>query len=145
MMEPKLVSKFPNSGDALEVSVHTLPKPLLREFHHVFAEKYLDPNHATTASQQQQNHGAAPGSQAPVELLAIPTNQRARMDLVQIGDHVEDEKDRLLNTVRGHASLSSIYGRFILGQKETKMNLHNYMHAWFPAVLFAVLIAFCES
>jgi hypothetical protein len=34
-----------------------------------------------------------------MELLAIPTNQKAREDLVAIGDHIEKEKDRLLNVV----------------------------------------------
>ena len=34
------------------------------------------------------------------ELLAIPTNQQARRDLVAVGDDVELEKDRLLNVVR---------------------------------------------
>ena len=32
-----------------------------------------------------------------MQLLAIPTNQRSREDLVKIGDHIEFEKDRLLN------------------------------------------------
>jgi len=31
------------------------------------------------------------------EILAIPTNQKARADLVAVGDHIEEEKDRLLN------------------------------------------------
>lgn len=31
------------------------------------------------------------------EILAIPTNQRAREDLVAVGDKIEQEKDRLLN------------------------------------------------
>eukprot|EP00980_Cylindrotheca_fusiformis_P005734 scaffold1194_cov127-Cylindrotheca_fusiformis.AAC.11 len=35
-----------------------------------------------------------------LELLAIPTNQRAKCDLVAVGDDVEEEKDRLLNVVR---------------------------------------------
>jgi hypothetical protein len=34
-----------------------------------------------------------------LELIAIPTNQRAREDLVAIGEHIEKEKDRLLNVV----------------------------------------------
>jgi hypothetical protein len=34
-----------------------------------------------------------------LELLAIPTNQRARKDLVAVGDDIELEKDRLLNVV----------------------------------------------
>ena len=95
--------------DELECSVHTLPKPLLREFGHVFGEKYLtddisaakvasgdddddameeDPPTSTTQSQQQNQN---------LELIAIPTNQRARRDLVAVGDDVEEEKDRLLN------------------------------------------------
>jgi hypothetical protein len=84
LMPPKLISRVASSGDALECSVHTLPKPLVREFHHVFAEKYL--------------RQSRPGTE-PLDLLAIPTNQRARVDLVNVGDHVEQEKDRLLNTV----------------------------------------------
>jgi hypothetical protein len=35
-----------------------------------------------------------------LELLAIPTNQQARQDLVAVGEAVELEKDRLLNVVR---------------------------------------------
>lgn len=32
--------------------------------------------------------------------LAVPTTQKADMDLVAFGDTVENEKDRLLNSVR---------------------------------------------
>jgi hypothetical protein len=39
--------------------------------------------------------------QHDLELLAIPTNQQARHDLVAVGDEIEEEKDRLLNCVRG--------------------------------------------
>lgn len=84
LVPPRLVTRNPSSTDAIEVSVHTLPKQLQREFHHVFSEKYLDQSR--------------PGGEQ-LELLAIPTNQNSRMDLVNIGDHVEAEKDRLLNTV----------------------------------------------
>jgi hypothetical protein len=56
----------------------------LREFKHVFGDQYLH--------QHNNNHHAK-------ELLAIPTNQRARQDLVAVGDHIEQEKDRLLNVV----------------------------------------------
>jgi hypothetical protein len=38
-----------------------------------------------------------------LELLAIPTNQHARHDLVAVGDEIEEEKDRLLNCVRGNS------------------------------------------
>lgn len=72
--------------NALECSVHTLPKQLLREFKHVFGDQYLVPQH-------NNNHDTKK------ELLAIPTNQRARQDLVAVGDHIEQEKDRLLNVV----------------------------------------------
>ena len=37
-------------------------------------------------------------SSSSCEFLAIPTNQRAREDLVAVGDKVEAEKDRLLNS-----------------------------------------------
>jgi hypothetical protein len=81
LLPPRLLSQKEGSSDGLECSVHTLPKPLMREFHHVFGDQYL--------------HVGAGG-----ELLAVPTNQRAREDLVAIGDHIEQEKDRLLNVVR---------------------------------------------
>eukprot|EP00529_Nitzschia_sp_RCC80_P035987 CAMPEP_0113477196 /NCGR_PEP_ID=MMETSP0014_2-20120614/20078_1 /TAXON_ID=2857 /ORGANISM="Nitzschia sp." /LENGTH=160 /DNA_ID=CAMNT_0000370273 /DNA_START=283 /DNA_END=765 /DNA_ORIENTATION=- /assembly_acc=CAM_ASM_000159 len=41
--------------------------------------------------------GSNAGFHLPLELLAIPTNQRARHDLVAVGDEIEAEKDRLLN------------------------------------------------
>ena len=56
-----------------------------REFDHVFGNNYL--------MGQKQEDVPMEGMQ----LLAIPTNQRAREDLVNIGDHIECEKDRLLN------------------------------------------------
>ena len=89
-MAPKLISKVANSGDVLECSVHTLPNALVREFHHVFAQKHLCQSR--------------PGAE-PLDLLAIPTNQRARMDLVNVGELVEQEKDRLLNTVSKNAGI----------------------------------------
>jgi len=79
ILPPRLARKPPD-GDPIECSLHTLPKPLLREFHHVFQEKHLSMN----------SEGV---------LLAIPTNQHAQCDLVAVGDHVEAEKDRLLNVV----------------------------------------------
>ena len=87
VVPPRLVTQVPGSADALECSLHTLPKPLMREFRHVFADKYLEhrPDSAATAEEPQ--------------ILAIPTNQHAREDLVATGDHVEAEKDRLLNVV----------------------------------------------
>ncbi len=84
-----LVEK-PGSNDALECSVHNLPKQLLREFRHVFQDEYLKRPKASIAT---------PYTNEEMVILAIPTNQRAREDLVAIGDHVEKEKDRLLNVV----------------------------------------------
>jgi hypothetical protein len=69
----------------LEVSVHTLPKNLQREFKHVFPEENLE------------FHNNNYRNEPDCEYLAIPTNQRALMDLVVVGDAVELEKDRLLN------------------------------------------------
>jgi hypothetical protein len=86
IVDPRLVSLVSNSSDLIECSVHILPKPLLREFRHVFGENYL-----RDLDSMEQDHW---------ELLAIPTNQQAREDLVAIGDPIEFEKDRLLNVVR---------------------------------------------
>ena len=85
--------------DPIECSVHTLPKPLMREFIHVFGEKYQDDDfirdntYTTTAA----DGGGAGGDSGGMELLAIPTNQQARQDLVAVGEEIEFEKDRLLN------------------------------------------------
>lgn len=59
-----------------QVSLHTCPKALSRELCHVF-----------------------PGVDL-ASCLAVPTSQRATLDLVSIGEPVEMEKDRLLNLVR---------------------------------------------
>ena len=101
----------------IECSMHTLPKPLLREFGHVFGEKYLtDDISATpiTAGSTEDamdedppvvppsSSSSAATQQQHLELIAIPTNQRARRDLVAVGDDVEQERDRLLNVVCTH-------------------------------------------
>jgi Methylmalonic aciduria and homocystinuria type D protein len=54
----------------------------LREFHHVFPEE-------SDRSDEIFDPAA--------ELLCLPTNQKARCDLVATGEDVELEKDRLLN------------------------------------------------
>ena len=74
-----------STNDDLECSLHYLPKPLIREFSHVFNDQSLK------FSDQ--------AGDSPLRLLAIPTNQRAREDLVAVGEHIEREKDRLLNVV----------------------------------------------
>ena len=95
LLPPRLVSPAGHkAGDVLECSIHTLPKPLLREFRHVFGDQYLI---------------NAPESDSERQLLAIPTNQRARQDLVGVGDHIEQEKDRLLNLVRHWMMMMILY------------------------------------
>ena len=86
ILDSRLVSQVSNSSDLIECSVHILPKPLLREFRHVFGENYLRDLDSMEHDQW--------------EILAIPTNQQAREDLVAVGDPIEFEKDRLLNVVR---------------------------------------------
>eukprot|EP00525_Craspedostauros_australis_P007590 CAMPEP_0198135612 /NCGR_PEP_ID=MMETSP1442-20131203/60679_1 /TAXON_ID= /ORGANISM="Craspedostauros australis, Strain CCMP3328" /LENGTH=187 /DNA_ID=CAMNT_0043796785 /DNA_START=62 /DNA_END=625 /DNA_ORIENTATION=+ len=87
LLPPTLVSSPSNADDKIEFSLHTLPKQLLREFHHVFGDNFMQGVVATNTDQ--------------MELLAIPTNQQARQDLVAVGDHIEKEKDRLLNVFMG--------------------------------------------
>eukprot|EP00531_Pseudo-nitzschia_arenysensis_P016451 CAMPEP_0116115548 /NCGR_PEP_ID=MMETSP0329-20121206/563_1 /TAXON_ID=697910 /ORGANISM="Pseudo-nitzschia arenysensis, Strain B593" /LENGTH=161 /DNA_ID=CAMNT_0003608983 /DNA_START=92 /DNA_END=574 /DNA_ORIENTATION=- len=86
IVEPRIACRSGKQNDPIECSLHTLPKPLIREFKHVFGEKYL-----------QSNDGDVAMETAEVEVLAIPTNQHARHDLVAVGDEIEAEKDRLLN------------------------------------------------
>jgi len=101
--------------DPIECSVHTLPKPLIREFLHVFGEKYhedlmmMDNNVIQQPPLLQSQHKDDDDEDMKIdddntgeqqqnkELLAIPTNQQAREDLVAVGEEIEYEKDRLLN------------------------------------------------
>eukprot|EP00752_Nemacystus_decipiens_P005299 g4807.t1 len=66
--------------DGLEVSLHTCPRALFRELRHVFPGVDLD------------------------ACLAVPTSQKADIELVSFGDTVETEKDRLLNSFARFAS-----------------------------------------
>lgn len=84
IVEPRLACRFGKTQDPIEVSLHILPKPLMREFQHVFGDKYL-------------GEDGDEAMRGPMEILALPTNQHARHDLVNIGEHIEAEKDRLLN------------------------------------------------
>lgn len=63
-------------GNSIEVSVHSTSRFFRNETQHIFQGIDLS------------------------ELIAIPTMQRARYDLVNVGDEIEAEKDRLLETVR---------------------------------------------
>jgi hypothetical protein len=88
----------------IQCSLHTLPKPLLREFHHVFADKHLEfqlkeENYSNINDNHHDNTFSSTTTTTP-ELLAIPTNQHARHDLVAVGEDIEEEKDRLLHCVR---------------------------------------------
>jgi hypothetical protein len=108
ILSPRILVQKEGSGDGVECSVHTLPKPLLREFQHVFRDTYLRGleigANCTNANNNDMNVDAVTSTtntstDEKLELLAIPTNQRAREDLVAVGDHIEQEKDRLLNVV----------------------------------------------
>lgn len=99
VVRPRELAQKQGSDDALECSLHTLPKPLLREFRHVFGDQYLkgvSQLNGTGCADDVMSDAPADAQHA-LRLLAIPTNQRAREDLVAIGDHIEKEKDRLLN------------------------------------------------
>jgi len=67
IMEPK------TTREHIEVSVHKCPKALIRELERIFPEVEL-----------------VGGEHA---LLAVPTSQHTKMDLVRVGEEVEDEKD----------------------------------------------------
>ena len=89
IVPPRLVRMDASTNDDLECSLHYLPKPLLREFGHVFNDQYIKFGaHDAGDDDTQSQH---------LVLLAIPTNQKAREDLVAVGEHIEREKDRLLN------------------------------------------------
>jgi hypothetical protein len=97
ILDPRLACRSGKKEDPIECSLHTLPKPLLREFQHVFGEKYLGNSGSRDGDSMMI---ADDESSSNLELLAIPTNQQARHDLVGVGDEIEEEKDRLLNCVR---------------------------------------------
>ena len=60
------------SAMRMDISAHVCPKNFIRELQFVFPEEDL------------------------TDVIAIPTMQNAKMDLVQVGDEIEIEKDRLL-------------------------------------------------
>ena len=99
IVAPRILVQSEGSNDGVECSVHTLPKPLLREFRHVFQDTYLRRPEVTemdtSTAEEEGNNNLNP----QLVLIAIPTNQKAREDLVAVGDHIEKEKDRLLNVV----------------------------------------------
>jgi len=108
-----------SENDDLECSLHYLPKQLLREFNHVFNEEYLkfssvSESSGAAAMDVDMADGIGDNSNnGGLRLLAIPTNQRARADLVAVGDHIEQEKDRLLNVFL-------LFGKYICEQLRSK-------------------------
>ena len=94
LLSPRLVRMDKSTNDDLECSLHCLPKQLMREFKHVFNDEYLKFGDSSGDAVMADVSG-----NSSLRLLAIPTNQRAREDLVGVGDHIEQEKDRLLNVV----------------------------------------------
>mmetsp|Transcript_8833 Transcript_8833/g.12418 ORF Transcript_8833/g.12418 Transcript_8833/m.12418 type:complete len:92 (-) Transcript_8833:306-581(-) len=63
--------------NGMEVSVHSCPRQLVREIKHVFHDLSIDFS----------------------KCVAILTNQKANSDLVNVGEEIEEEKDRLLNVI----------------------------------------------
>jgi len=96
IVPPQLVRLDKSGTDDIECSLHLLPKPLMREFSHVFHDEYLKFGSENSGDAVMSD---AADADSALRLLAIPTNQRAREDLVAVGDHIEQEKDRLLNVV----------------------------------------------
>ena len=84
---PRMIA-WDQESDAIEISVNSLPRPLQREFNHVFDERTIELDKIAPED---------------AEVLAIPTNQKALQDLVAVGEHIELEKDRLLNVFIGFA------------------------------------------
>ena len=95
LLPPRLVRMDTSTNDDLECSLHYLPKPLMREFGHVFNDEYLKFGDGSGDTEMAD----ISAGDTSLRLLAIPTNQKAREDLVAVGDHIEQEKDRLLNVV----------------------------------------------
>jgi Methylmalonic aciduria and homocystinuria type D protein len=96
------------SKSSIEVALATLPKPLLREFHHVFPERIFMDDFPVERRMYTRQQGGQLQDMEQTEndneintsdcvLLAIPTNQPSVVDLVGMGEAVEQEKDRLLN------------------------------------------------
>jgi len=80
----------------------------MREFGHVFNDEYLKFGDEEGDTLMDDSSG-----DSILKLLAIPTNQRAREDLVQMGDNIEQEKDRLLNVFL-------TFGKYICEQLRAK-------------------------
>ena len=75
------------SAMRMDISAHVCPKNFIRELQFVFPEEDL------------------------TDVIAIPTMQNAKMDLVQVGDEIEIEKDRLLEHFMATAKI--LCGEFV--------------------------------
>ncbi len=71
LLEPK----FLKENNTFQISVHKCSKSIRRQLAYLFPEQDLD------------------------AMLAIPTLQHAECDLVNIGEKVDEEKDKLLENV----------------------------------------------
>ena len=71
----------------IEISLHTIPKALKRELRHMFG---FEPNVDIDS------------------ILAIPTCQQSRCELVKTGPEADAEKDRLLLSVRNSLEYATI-------------------------------------
>jgi hypothetical protein len=98
ILPTRILVQKDGSSDGIECSAHTMPKPLQREFRHVFGDSICFP--IATDSSLTPLWPVDNNLQDKCEILAIPTNQKAREDLVAVGEHIEREKDRLLHVVR---------------------------------------------
>lgn len=67
LVPPRAVALHPDSTDGLEVSLHTLPKQLLREFRHVFSDEYLSVPEA-----EANAGGGATWSSSPSQPTSTP-------------------------------------------------------------------------
>ena len=75
---PTVTVSVGEEGDTLEISAHECRKAFLSELKHLLPGIVLAPN--------------------PHPMLVLPTMQHAHEDLVRVGEQIEQEKDRCLET-----------------------------------------------
>ena len=96
----------------MDISAHLCPKNFIRELQFVFPEEDL------------------------TDIIAIPTMQNAQMELVQVGDEIEVEKDRLLE--RFMATAKVLCEEFIhTGMLRNEMFPSISQFFWFDCIIFS--------
>jgi hypothetical protein len=75
---PTATVRVGDEGDTLEISAHECRKAFLSELEHLLPGIDLTPH--------------------PHPMLVLPTMQHAHEDLVKVGEQIEQEKDRCLET-----------------------------------------------